>query len=100
MFLTDGLRKSTGRFTIDRRLAMIQDVCPQIKGITDLGVSDFGPEVTAPIPIVNEKQLRTLTTSISSLQQQEFVNVALIGNAGQAYPPNSLRFAATLLRPT
>src|SRR5437588_3326813 len=79
---------------------MIQDVCPQIKGITDLGVSDFGPEVTAPIPIVNEKQLRTLTTSISSLQQQEFVNVALIGNAGQAYPPNSLRFAATLLRPT
>lgn len=80
--------------------AIREDIGPPTRGIIDRGASDLSSEATAPIPIITRRQLHTLVTNIPTIEQQGFTNAALIGNAGSPFPPNSLKFAVGLLRPT
>jgi hypothetical protein len=77
-----------------------EDIGPPARGIIVRDESGLLSEATAPIPIITHRQLHTLFTNIPALDQQGFTSVALIGNAGSPFPPNSLKFSVALLSPT
>lgn len=79
---------------------MSKDLGTKIKGIIDQGAFDLTADADASVPIITGRQIENLLINIRGMINKGFDNVALGGNGGIAFPPNSLKFAVAMLEPT
>jgi tetratricopeptide (TPR) repeat protein len=51
-----------------------------------------------PIPIITKHQIGVILSGLDRIRKEGVSNLAILGNAGDAFPPDSIRYAVALLR--
>jgi hypothetical protein len=83
-------KKATRLDTTSKPESSLDDLGPPTKGILDLGTFDPLRKPFTAIPILSERQWRTVLSNLPSLKQQGFINVVLTEMAGKPFPLTAL----------
>lgn len=69
-----------------------------VRGIRDFGMCQPQDVSDDPIPIISRYQIGIILNMLNQFVAKGASILALLGNVGKAFPPDSLRYAAALLR--